>query len=52
MYAVPYPTVVEATAEDSRSAAMIEVQGRRILTYNKGINEVCNAYNYGQQGED
>ena len=31
-----------------RSAAMIEVQRRRILAHNKRVNEVCNAYNYDQ----
>ena len=34
-----------------KSAAMIEIQGRRILAYNKGINETSRA-NYGQYGED
>ena len=31
-----------------KSAAMIEVQGRRMLAYNKGKKEVYSAYNYGQ----
>jgi len=31
---------------------MIEIKGREILAYNKGINEVWRADNPGQYGED